>query len=348
MILPDRMRVPGVDLARGFALLAVFIAHTAPVDTYSPLALRWLQISDHVAAPLFTLLLGISAGLAWQSSGSGDSRAFRRSFALRGVSLIVLGILAGFIGAAIIPILHYLGVVSLLLLPLFTLRARWLLALAAGMTVVSAALMPVVGSTRMELIIHALTTPETAWFDNTIAMLLGFCFSDYGYRVSGLLVFALVGLAIARIGFAGRRPLGIALAGAGLVAVAVAGYALTGWSLAPYSGTAAELMKATGLACLALAACCGLSSTPLTRILTPMSALGTLTLTFYLAHILVLGIWARTTSAPDDSWPMVLALCAGSLLGAWLLRRRWRHGPAEWLVATISRPRTIARARARV
>ena len=352
------MRILGVDLARGFALVAVFVAHTAPIGGDSPLGIRWLQLSDHVAAPLFTLLLGVSAGLASRASATAIAadtatatatdtvsapdrvdarRAFRCSFALRGILLVALGLLAGLAGAQVIPILHYLGVVSLLLVPVLFLRARWLLLLAAVTVIVSAVAMPLALSVQLNLIVDA-ATGGFAWGDQTAATLIGFFFSDYGYRVSGLLAFALTGLAVSKVALTTRRGLvGLGLAGALLIAVALVGFAVTGGSLVPYSGTAPELLKAVGLACLALAVCCGLASTPVARLLAPVSALGSVTLTFYLAHIAVLGMWAHLTSASDDSWPLLLGLCAGSLLGAWLLRRRWRRGPAEWLVWTLTR-----------
>lgn len=333
------MRVAGVDLARGFGLLAVFVAHTAPVGGDSPLFLRWLQLSDHVAAPLFTLLMGVSAGLAFSTAaaaGGQESRLFRRGFAIRAAALIVLGLLAGLAGTNVIPILSYLGVVALLLLPVLALRARWIILLSAVATALSAAIMPLAATATTDLYMQAALHPETAWPARTGATLVGFFFSDYGYRVSGLLALALAGLAVAKVRLTGRRVLGLAAVGTALVAVGVAGYAATGWSLVPYSGTATELVKAIGLACLALAACCGLAETPLARFLAPVSVLGTMTLTFYLAHIAVLGLWARLTGVPDDSWLMLFSLCAGSLIGAWLLRRH-RRGPVESLVSVFAR-----------
>lgn len=339
------MRIPGVDLARGFALLAVFVAHTAPVGPDSPLYLRWMQISDHIAAPLFTLLLGVSAGLASRPAvGDRDSRgAFRLTFALRGVALVVLGLLSGLAGAQVVPILHYLGVVALILVPLLFLRARWLLLLSAAAVAISVAAMPLAFDVQVRLVVDA-ATGGWVWGDQTASTVIGFLFSDDRYRVSGLLAFALVGLAVSRIALGGRRLLALGAAGAGLIVAAVVAYLITGMSLAPYSGTAPELVKSIGLSCLVLAICCGVATTPGARFLTAVTALGTVTLTFYLAHIIVLGVWARLTPATDDSWPMVIGLCAGSLVGAWLIRKRWRHGPVEWLVGRVSRGPVRSRA----
>ncbi|MFF2773188.1 acyltransferase family protein, partial [Streptomyces bacillaris] len=163
---------------------------------------------------------------------------------------------------------------------------------------------------------------------------------DYGYRVSTLLVWALAGLAISRVGLRGRRRLvTLGSTGVGLICAAVVASTLSLGTLEPHSGSAPELLKGLGLACLAIAACCGLASTPVIRTLKPVTALGTMTLTFYLAHIAALGLWTRLTGMLDDKWSILFALSVGSLLGAWLIRRRWGRGPAEWLMASTSSPR---------
>lgn len=333
------MRILGVDLARGLALLAVFVAHTAPIGPSSPIPERLLMGADNVAAPLFTLLFGVSAGLAARSAEqAGQSRGqFRLFFELRALVLIGFGVLADLGQHSVIPILHYLGAVGLVLIPVLYLRARWLLVMSVGAVVVSAIAMPWAQALQMTLRVQAVQGGGSGWAENTVASLVGFVFSDFGYRVSGLLAFALAGLAVGRIALQSwGRLMTLFLVGGALTAGALGVGQLTGISTDAYAGTAPELVNAIGLAGMVLAASCALSATPLRRVLAPVYALGTLTLTFYVAHIVVLGAWASLTGLSDDKWSVLLALSVGSLAGAWLIRRRWRRGPAEWLVHQVA------------
>ncbi len=335
------MRILGVDLARGLALLAVFVAHTAPIGSSSPLPERLLMVADDLAAPLFTLLFGVSAGLAARAAQrQGRPRAeFRLFFASRAAVLIGLGLFADFIQPAVVPILHYLGAVGLLLLPALFLRARWLLVLTAAAVAVSAIAMPPAQEWQMNLRLQALQSGGAGWAYDAAATMVGFVFSDFGYRVSGLLAFALAGLVVGRIALHSRgRVTGLFMTGGALMAAGLGARALTGISASAYAGTGPELVKAIGLACVVLAVSCAIAATRAHRALVPVTALGTLTLTFYIGQILVLAAWWHMTGLPDDSWKMVLTLSSGSLVGAWLIRRQWRHGPAEWLVQLVAQP----------
>lgn len=332
------MRITGLDLARGFALLAVFVAHTAPIGPNSPVPLNWLEFADDIAAPLFTTLVGVSAGLAVRNAAVAGPVPRGRlvvAFAVRGVLLIVLGLLAGLAGATVIPILHYLGAVTLLLLPVLFLRPRWLVALSAAMVIVSSLALEPASKLHKWLMIESIV--EQSLWAELGKHLVGFFFADYGYRVSSLLVWALAGLAISRLVFAERQRIrGLAVAGLALLVAATALSTVTGGTLSSYSGTAPELLKSLGLACTIIALSCWLASTPFVKVLGPVITLGSMTLTFYLAHIAALGLWTRLTGMTDDKWSILFALCAGSLITAALIRRRWRRGPLEWLMAQAS------------
>ncbi|MDN4641603.1 hypothetical protein QCD70_15225 [Agreia sp. PsM10] len=112
----------------------------------------------------------------------------------------------------------------------------------------------------------------------------------------------------------------IAAIGVGLVGLAVVLSAASGATLAVCSGSVPELLKATGLALIVLGACCllvaattkakppglsGLASATL-RVLDPVRILGTMTLPFYVLHIVVLGVWAHVTEVSDAPWPLLL------------------------------------------
>ncbi|WP_426623071.1 DUF418 domain-containing protein [Leifsonia sp. McL0607] len=153
---------------------------------------------------------------------------------------------------------------------------------------------------------------------------------------------ALSGLAISRVALTGRgRLLALGTTGICLVVAAALLSAMTLGTLEPHSGSAPELLKGLGLACIAITSCCGLAATPAAPFLRPLTALGSMTLTFYLAHIAALCLWTRLTGMTDDKWSILFALSAGSLIAAWLIRQRWRRGPVEWLVALTSSPRFV-------
>lgn len=341
------VRYRGVDLARGLGLIAVFVAHTDPIDGSTPWPLKALIVSENVAAPLFTLMLGVSFGLmARVENATQHAWALRGRMLVRAGLLIVLGLGAGLLGARVLPILQYFGVVTLVLLVVVNWRPVALLAFAAAMAIVSPVLLHFVpralAGWRAQIL--AGSGPEPAWFP-ILTDFADFVFTGSSYRVSGLLVFALVGLAVALAGV-DRRVVRVAavVGGALLVAVAYPISRLTGITAAAYSGSVLELAGATGLALLVLAACLSLYALvdrePRPRAagfvaaaLSPAETLGMMTLTFYLLHIVVLAVWTHTTGLSDDSWLMMLALIVGSLVGAALWRRFVGKGPFERLMS---------------
>ncbi|AGW42372.1 hypothetical protein O159_24250 [Leifsonia xyli subsp. cynodontis DSM 46306] len=335
------MRILGVDLARGVALLAMFVAHTAPLTRESPFPLKLLTFSDHFAMPLFAVMIGVSAGLASRNALADGQRAsqsrFRNGFAIRGLLLIALGILAGFFGAQVYPILHYCGAVCLLLLPFLFVRARWLAGATVAAAVVSSALMPIIADGTL-----ALWSMHGALLPRLLTMVAGFFFFDPAYRVTSVLAFALVGLAIARTGFRTRAMLTTGAAGAALLAAGFVSASLFGVAVSPHSGTLPELSVSTGWALIVLAVCAltgEIAARPgstLGRALSPVAALGSMTLTFYIAQLAVLGVWTRFFSPSDDHWWMLALLSGGSLAGAVLFRRFLGGGPLERMVAVIA------------
>ncbi|MEP6479309.1 MAG: acyltransferase family protein [Rhodoglobus sp.] len=337
------VRYPSVDLARGAGLIGVFIAHTAPITAHTPFYIKWINISENVAAPLFTLMLGLSLGLLVSARSDGQSRArFRLQLTIRSALLVVLGLAAGMLGANVIPILQYFGVVYLVLLPVLFLRARWLLLLAGAMAIVSPLLMTAVQGAFANWMSAG---GAERWYFSPVYQLAELLFSGYGYRVTGLLVFALVGLAVAKAGVGNRSTLVATSLGGGVLMLVGYGLSrLTAISAAAYSGTTLELLGATGLALVTFSLCGWLFAGQqvawlrgVARVLSPVSALGSMTLTVYLLHIVVLGLWARTMPGiNDDSWPMMFGLIAGSLVFAVLWKKFVGKGPVEWLMGFMA------------
>ncbi|GAA1979288.1 heparan-alpha-glucosaminide N-acetyltransferase domain-containing protein [Nocardiopsis rhodophaea] len=160
-----RPRLAGVDVARGVALIGMFIAHLGvPLSAFAVsgdpyaiasgsmdpatladrvAALVWEGVSGRSAA-LFAMLAGVSltfiAGRRDVVTSATDRRRIRIKIVVRAVVLIMVGVgLSAFGSVAVI--LHYYGVFFLLALPLLWLRGRTL-ALIGGLVVLVG---PVIG-----------------------------------------------------------------------------------------------------------------------------------------------------------------------------------------------------------
>src|SRR4051812_3593520 len=113
-------RIDGVDIARGIAVLGMFVAHVLPDGETENLA-------DGRSSVLFATLAGVSLGLITGGADpapSGSRRRLLGGVALRGITLILLGLFLWSLGSGIAIILDYYGAFFLVLLPvLFAPRA---------------------------------------------------------------------------------------------------------------------------------------------------------------------------------------------------------------------------------
>lgn len=131
---PARRRLPGVDAARGIALLGMITVHVvdpATADGAPHPAFLWFAGR---ASVLFVLLAGV--GLALSTGGATPATgvrraALRRRIARRAGLLFVLGLACGTLGVPVAVILCHYALLFLLALPLLGLRAR-ALGLIAG------------------------------------------------------------------------------------------------------------------------------------------------------------------------------------------------------------------------
>lgn len=134
------MRYVGIDLARFIAIAGMMAAHLlAPLamfpgvsDSDRELAMGTSLISNGAPAALFAVLGGVSIVFATRKQLSGGlvGKAMA-SVAVRGVVLIVLGVLLGFVDNNIIVILAYYGVAMILVAPLIKAKSWVLASLAA-------------------------------------------------------------------------------------------------------------------------------------------------------------------------------------------------------------------------
>lgn len=104
---------------------------------------------------------------------------------------------------------------------------------------------------------------------------------------------------------------------------------------APHSGTPFDLLHTLGVALAVFGATLLVTRIPrAVRLLSPLAAAGSMILTLYCAHILVLAALSRPV--PADYYPKYFVLLFGMILFAVLWRRTHRRGPLEEVISRIT------------
>lgn len=322
-------REPGVDLARGFAVCTMVVAHTSPSAVDLP--------TEYLTAPLFALLIGLGLGLArarWGASAAG----FVAQNLWRGTVLIVLGTLLQRSYPFIDVVLQTLGVLTIVLAPLVLAIGRRPVAALAGAGLM-ALLSPVLMSAAREWLMRA--GMPAPWLADAV----GWLAAGTHYRTSSDLAFGLVGVALAtwlrgtgeRIApLIARAPLAVGGL-AGLTLIAYGGGRLAGMDTHPYSGSTAEIVGSCAFAAGTVIACCWLVTirTGSVRVLAPLIATGRLALTAYALQILLLAALFRASGPTfdDNDWRILAGLIGLLVVACWAWVR-WvrRPGPLEGLV----------------
>ena len=329
---PVEGRLTGVDVARGLALISMFVAHVAP----SPGPAGVLNLSEFLTAALFALLIGLSAQL------SAERMGFPMLFAssvVRAIAFIALGLWISSWGAQVDIILPYLGVLAVAVAVLAFLPS-WALGLLA---VVCWWFAPsVIGVVTQQ---HAQLLASGSY----LHYLTGWFAAGENYRVFTMLVWASLGILAARL-LIGRAT-GLLF----LAAVIFTAAAGTTWWQAqrlmeffPYTGNKWEVgfdaLLALAALAWSLAAAAVLSSR--SEALEFLAAPGRMTLSLYVLQVGFLALYSNLAPryglpAADDSWWM-LALLIVVCVGCALLWKRVlagtfaRRGPLETGLALVS------------
>ena len=320
-------RLFGVDAARGVALLGMFAAHTVRIGDE--------QFYDGRSAILFATVAGVSLGLI--SGGAtppppGSRAPARISVLVRGSVLVLLGLaLTTFLRPPIAVILDSYGFAFLLLLSVLF-AGRPLIAALAGAAALGG-----------PLLVAAVTDGTT--IDDVVEPLRVFAVWLFfgSYPVVVWLAFLLAGLFLARSDLRARSTAALALVSGTLAAVVGYGSALVvpGVDAAAHSGSSAEVVGSGGVAVAIVGGLSLLDSASgpgervarvLRVILSPVAAAGSMALTLYTAHAVVLAIVRATAELPErwqvPDW-LFPALAVGALLFAVLWRRLLGAGPLE-------------------
>jgi uncharacterized membrane protein YeiB len=310
-------RIIGVDIARGLAILGMFVAHTMPNPSDTEL------LVDGRSSILFGTLAGVSLGiLSGQDHPAvrGARSRIYRVILIRALFIFLLGIVLWSLGSEIAIILDYYAIMFLLVAPLLFLPRMVLAVLLAAFAFVAPAAADLVGENEEPIASIADAAREY--------LLTGY------YPALIWMPFLLAGLIAARSGL--TRPytqLGMILIG---TISAVAGYSVARISpvvtAEAHSGTTAEVFGSGGLAVATVGFLLLLTTSApvlvrrlVTTVFSPVAAAGSMALSVYTVQILVLAVVVRIrdTSGSVDypGWPILGALITGTLVLAWLWQR---------------------------
>lgn len=325
-------RVLGLDAARGLAVVAMVIAHALPfISERLPATAMFLllQVND-LASPLFALVMGAAAGLVFP--GPSASRGIARAV-VRGGALVALGVGLEQLDHWVAVILHILGLLLIVGTPLLLLGSRWLLAIAAVLVLV--------GPTVIEMVTRAAggfvggTVLTSSWAGHPVVQWLVL---DTHYRVLTLLPVFLVGAALARRGLDDERSSWWCLMGGLAMLWASFAAELLGHPVA-FSGDHTDQLQENGLALAAyglvmVTAIAGERRGVRHAVLGPLSLIGRVALSLYVAHVALLV--PAIPAFREGGWLPFGLFVGVSVLAAWAWARFVGRGPVEWLIDRLS------------
>ncbi|MGW7528472.1 DUF418 domain-containing protein [Streptomyces sp. NPDC054783] len=132
---PSTGRLIGIDLARGLAVFGMFSAHVGPDVTVGGPVGFLLETARGRSSALFALLAGFSLVIITGRPHPRTGRPGRQALAkivIRAVVLLALGYALTALDTAVDVILSFYGLLFLVVLPLYRLRARTLALIAAA------------------------------------------------------------------------------------------------------------------------------------------------------------------------------------------------------------------------
>ena len=372
-----RTRVAALDAVRGFAIVAMIVAHAIPftraVTPTSVLAVEALL--NDVASPLFALVIGVTIALNTARLPRSARPRFRVQTAIKAAALIVLGLTLDLVEANVAVVLDYLGAALLVAIPLMFCSTRTLLAVTAALCVVG----PLLTDAARQA---AFAAPQLVYPVTPVTVVLDWLVLGESYRVLGLLPLLLLGIVVARWvggaselsdatgreGATGRvetrtRPARVAVvaaAGLALFAGSVPWRELAVASDTYTSGSYPDLLRDLGLSLLAYGVITflidgtgGRMHRAMRILLRPLSAQGEMALSVYTLHVLVLAaIWASPIGEADGGWVgtargwlITASLLVGCAVFAIVWSRLLGTGPLERVVGVVSGRHPLGRRR---
>lgn len=333
----ERPRIAGIDIARGFAIIGMFVAHAIPRANDAEL------LVDGRSSILFATLAGVSLGIM-----TGSERPIERgrrsdrlvSILLRALLIFLLGATLTVLDSGVLVILDFYAVMFLLLTPALFLP-RWALGLIGAVLAVAA---PAI----------AIGLDEASPTAQPVLHFVQFYLLTGHYPALVWVPFLIAGLISARSGL-NRTKTQAWMIGAGTFS-AVLGYGaahvLPGATAEEHSGSTAEVLGSGGVAIAVIGGLLWLSAqeaperrrlgVAVRRLFWPIAAIGSMSLTVYTLQIITLAVFSvlREESGGEieyPGWPLLIGMTIASLVFASVWRRFLGKGPLERVLAYLTR-----------
>lgn len=235
-------RIAAVDLARFLALAGMFAAHTWNRDEDGSLTLIGDLVAGRAAA-LFAVLAGIGVVLVTRGAlVRGDRGAAVRTLVARGIVILLIGLVLGFLGSNVYVVIAYYGLLFCVMAPLILLRTRWLVVLGLALALVG----PVANqAARAALgVDFEVGSPDVLDVGEPVELLRALLLTGI-YPVVTWLVYGLIGVVIGRAlpsvrSAVENRLLGVRLMVGGAIAAALG--AIVSWLVLEVNGGRQELL----------------------------------------------------------------------------------------------------------
>lgn len=343
-------RVVALDTIRGFAIVAMIVAHAIPftIAVTPGVVLAGEALLNDVASPLFALVIGATIALntrADRFAARASRRRFRVETAIKALVLIGLGLALDLAYSGVAVVLDYLGAMLLVALPLLFLSTRTLLVATAALCLAGP---PIVEWARG----LAAGTPTLVYPPTPVTIALDWLVLGTSYRVLSLLPMLLLGIVLGRWALGHTRRTTIA-AGAGVVvfAASIPWRELAVAAGTYTSGSSPDLLRDLGLSLIAYGGLSLLVDATRGRwrqgargVLLPITAQGQMALSIYVLHVVALMvIWASPIAVAGAGWVgtsrgwlLTAALLVGCALFALVWSRTLGTGPIERLVGIVT------------
>lgn len=335
-------RIHGVDLARGLAVLGMLAAHLLEIPSFAwAEPTTWTDVVNGRSSILFATLAGVSIATVTgreRPLRGGSLSAARLALAVRAGLLWLIGFALILTGVPVYVILPAYAILFVLALPLLRAPASVLWAFAVAIALTVPWMLPFLDALPI----------WGAPGGSALAAVIGW---HYPFVLWAAFLFA--GMALGRSVLTDRaRQVRTLVAALAVWAVATAletlivapagSYVAAVWRTEAHSGGILEVFASGGFAVAVLMACLLVCRTPLTWVLLPLRAVGTMALTAYVGQIvawavvaqLVLGdtgaLWGMRELQPFGWFALVTLV--GCTAWALLLGR----GPLERAVSAVT------------
>ena len=327
---PARPRIIGLDVARALALLGMMVNHLMEPDGWSA------EIFRGFPSALFAVMAGFSLsimGARGVREGGGALAGSRHGLIVRGAVLIALGaLIEPFAGTIqVVPSAFGICYVALACAP------RWrtsTLAVVAGLLVAACAISHVlnmtVGVPASLVPVMSGPYPAVVWAAYMVIGVIAHRLLTRSTRAQLLTVLVGVPLAVVGTVLRGYVDLDAMLDSGDLGALALTSVI----DPTAHSGGLIDMVTSVSGALAVIALCLLVFKGGWWSF--PLQAMGSMSLTVYVAHVLSAGPFL-VEDAPERLPVLGAATVLLSLALATLIRLRFRHGPLEWTMRRLIR-----------